>query len=122
MKPTKTMTYALACLKELAKQLGEFVQVAEIARNQGLPAAYCQKILLALSRAGLVESVKGRGFSLLKPVEQMTTLEVVNALYAAENPEEKDDHCEISRLINEILTARMNRAFAELSVAEAVKA
>ena len=84
MRMTKTITYGLACLKALAKRCGEFVQVAEIALEQDIPAAYCQKILLALARAGLVESVKGKGFTLLKPVEKISTLEVIRALSSEE--------------------------------------
>ena len=34
MKETKTLTYALTCLKELGNQLGDYVQVSDIARKQ----------------------------------------------------------------------------------------
>lgn len=118
MKTNKTVSYAVACLKELARQWGEFVQVMEIARNQAIPAAYCQKILLALSRSGIVESVKGKGFMLLKPMEEITTLEVVNALSSNDAVEEEEN--DTLRLINKVLATKLNRALAELSVAEIV--
>lgn len=122
MKTNKTVSYALACLKELARQWGEFVQVAEIARNQGIPAAYCQKILLALARVGIVESVKGRGFTLMKPVEMITTLEVVKALSANEFVQSAEEENYTMKLINEVLSSKLNSALAELSVAEVVNA
>ena len=80
MKTTKTMTYAMTCLRELANQFGDYVQVSDIARKHDLPAAYCQKILFSLSRAGIVESVKGQGFSLAKPVSELTPEAVTRAL------------------------------------------
>ncbi len=72
MKETKTMSYARTCIQELANQFGDFVQVSDIARKHDLPAAYCQKILLNLSRAGIVESVRGQGFTLTRPVADLS--------------------------------------------------
>ena len=85
MKDTKTMTYAITCLQELANQLGDYVRVSDIARKHDLPAAYCQKILLILSRAGIVGSVKGQGFTLIRPVEEISPGLVGQAL----SPERK---------------------------------
>ncbi len=86
MKETKTMTYALTCLQELATQFGDYVQVNDIARKHGLPAAYCQKILLNLSRAGIVESVKGQGFTLIRPAHEISPSLLSRALF----PERKE--------------------------------
>lgn len=80
MKAKKTMSYAMTCIAELANQLGDFVQVGEIARKHGLPAAYCQKILLTLSRAGIVESIRGQGFTLARPASDVTSETVGKAL------------------------------------------
>ncbi|OGR82182.1 MAG: hypothetical protein A2901_04315 [Elusimicrobia bacterium RIFCSPLOWO2_01_FULL_54_10] len=80
MKVTKTLSYAMTCIRELATQLGDFVQVADIARKHGLPAAYCQKVLLRLSRAGMVESIKGQGFTLARSVHQLTPEAVCKAI------------------------------------------
>ena len=122
MRLTRTISYALACLCELARHCGEYVQVCEIALAQEIPQAYCQKILLLLSRAGLVESIKGRGFTLVKPVESITTLEVVKALSIgeADDPSQAENYA--TRLIHEALSNRLNQALAEMSIAEVVKA
>jgi Rrf2 family protein len=117
MKTTKTVAYALACLQKLAEHAGEYVQACEIALAQEIPQAYCQKILLALSNAGIVESVKGRGFMLLKPFESITTLEVLQAL---ENPREEkpEDPGDRSQAIHEILSSHLAKLMAGLTIAE----
>ena len=121
MKPTKTIAYALACLKALARNPGAYLQVAEIAAAEVIPAAYCQKILLALARAGLVESLKGRGFTLHRPVESITTLEVVRALTVEDARDSDQDSGRSIRTISELLASRLSKMYAELSVAELVR-
>lgn len=119
MKTTKTLAYALACIQELAKGLGQFVQVSEIAAAQNIPAAYCQKVLLALSKAGIVMSVKGQGFSLMLNPESINTLRVVRALN--ENTAGDGENSAI-RGLTDTLTAKVNNALANLTVAEVIVA
>lgn len=120
MKTTKSVGYAIGCLHELAKRLGEFVQVAEIAQAQMIPQAYCQKVLLALSYRGLVESVKGRGFTLIVPIEMITTLQVIQALNAEgeRKGEERKLEQEASQQTQERVSARVNELLSRLTVAE----
>ena len=136
MKTTKTVAYALACIAELAKRMGEFVEVREVAQVQNIPAAYCQKILLALSRAGIVMSVKGQGFTLILPPEDLTTLRVLQALQETEkmdsrlrsprlrlseaggNDNSESDENGSIKTIGDTLAAKMNSALASLTVAE----
>lgn len=117
MKTTKTIGYAIACLHALAKRLGEFVQVSEIALTQNIPAAYCQKVLLLMSRAGLVESIKGRGFTLIRSFESISTLEVIRALNQGSDKKIAEEP-EIPQGTNDFLTDQVNRLLAKLSVAE----
>ena len=79
MRMNKTMTYALACLWELAQNPAGWILASNIAAKQGLPVAYCYKVLETLSRAGLVESGRGQGFRLSRPLEQINCLEFVTA-------------------------------------------
>lgn len=116
MKTTKSVAYALVCLEKLSQHLGEYLQVSEIAFSQAIPAAYCQKILLALARAGIVESRKGRGFMLLKPFERITALEVIQALDSGE--QESDLAADRSRKIHELLSACIQKLIAGLTVEE----
>lgn len=116
MKPTKTIAYALACIRELSKRMGEFVQVSEIAAAQNVPAAYCQKILLALSKAGIVLSVKGQGFCLLLQPESISTLRVLQALQ--ENSSNDYNENESIRMITHSLSTKLNSTLERLTVAE----
>lgn len=50
--------------RQLSREPGEYQSVDDIADKAGVPQAYCQKVLYRLSRAGLVRSVKGKGFVL----------------------------------------------------------
>lgn len=79
MRMNRTMMYALACLWELARTPSDWVLAARIATQRGLPAAYCYKVLEALAKAGLVESARGQGFRLVRPLEQISCLEFIKA-------------------------------------------
>ena len=76
----QTMGYAIRCLMELAKRDGKYVEVREVARAQGIPECYCQKVLYALAKGGIVSSWKGRGFSLERPVGSINVVEVMEAV------------------------------------------
>ena len=76
----QTIVYAIRCLMELAKREGEYVEVREVARAQGIPECYCQKVLYALAKGGIVSSWKGRGFSLERPVSSINVVEVMEAV------------------------------------------
>ena len=79
MRMNRTMTYALACLWELAQTPAGWILASNIAAKQGLPVAYCYKVLETLSRAGLVESARGQGFRLTRPLDQISCLEFMEA-------------------------------------------
>ena len=57
---------------------------AKVAEFYDLPAAYLAKHLQALTRAGIVESTPGRagGFRLARPAEEITVLQIVDAVAA----------------------------------------
>ena len=118
MKTSKTMVYALTCLKELANQYGEFVQVSEIARKHDLPASYCQKILLTLSQTGIVESVKGRGFTLVKPAETITALQVLKALSGSGRRAGGGSGFYPADMIGRVLAERLDQTLSELRLSE----
>lgn len=66
---------------------GEAISTARLAAFYGLPAAYLNKQLQALSRAGILSSVSGPrgGFRLARDPESITLLDVVVAI---EGPDE----------------------------------
>lgn len=54
--------YGTRFLMSLARHRGEnLVQIADIARDQGISAKYLEQIALVLKKAGIVETVRGRG-------------------------------------------------------------
>ncbi|GGT20462.1 RrF2 family transcriptional regulator [Streptomyces purpureus] len=72
------------------------VTAARLAAYHELPAAYLNKQLQALSRAGIVSSVSGPkgGFRLARPLDRITLMDVVTAI---EGPEEAFRCTEIRR-------------------------
>lgn len=75
--------YGTRFLMSLARHWGEEpVQVADIAREQGISVKYLEQIALTLKKAGLIETVRGRrgGHRLAKDPEEITLDEVVAVL------------------------------------------
>jgi len=79
---SQTTEYALRAVVYLAQHADESWTTKQIAAATRVPAGYLSKVLQGLSRAGLISSQRGRhgGFQLAGDPEQMTVLEVVNAV------------------------------------------
>ena len=80
MRLNQKVRYGLECLFEMAATHNEYVDAERIAAARNVPTAYAQKILHALTQAGLVFSQKGAGYRLSRPLGDITALEVVQAL------------------------------------------
>jgi Rrf2 family protein len=83
MQITWTADYALRAVVHLAEHAGEgLVPAAVIARRESIPREYVAKVLRALSRAGIVSSLRGRGGGarLLREPRRLSVLEVVEAV------------------------------------------
>jgi Rrf2 family protein len=78
---SQTVEYALRAVVYLAREPSSRT-TEEIARVTRVPRAYLAKVLHSLSVAKLVRSQRGSGggISLLKTPEELTILEVVNAV------------------------------------------
>nr|WP_222851144.1 Rrf2 family transcriptional regulator [Phytoactinopolyspora mesophila] len=74
------------CLNLSWVESGEAVPTARLAEFYGLPAAYLNKQLQALARAGILSSTTGPrgGFRLARSPEKVTLLDVVTAIEGAE--------------------------------------
>ncbi len=76
--------YGLVALLELAAihGNGRRLQVAEIARRQGIPERYLEQMLTSLRRGGLLESCRGPGggYRLARPPAEIHLDEVVACL------------------------------------------
>jgi Rrf2 family protein len=79
---SQTVEYALRAAVYLATKEGGPATTEEVAERTRVPAAYLAKIFQGLARSGIVRSQRGvgGGVSLAKPADELTILEVVNAV------------------------------------------
>ncbi|MCW5823699.1 MAG: Rrf2 family transcriptional regulator [Cyanobacteria bacterium TGS_CYA1] len=79
---SQTAEYALRAITFMSMHSDRPFSVIEIAEKTQIPQAYLAKVLQSVSRAGLVKSKRGLngGFMLSIPPEQMTILDVINAV------------------------------------------
>lgn len=83
MQITRRADYAVRTMIEVAKaEEGTTALTHEVAARQEIPAPFLAKIVLALSRGGLLRSYRGSGggIALAKPADQITLLQVVEAV------------------------------------------
>ena len=103
MKVTLKVRYGLECLFELAKQPHEYLDAERIATRRGIPVAYAQKVLQSLAHAGLIYSLKGMGYRIARPLQDITALEVMDALTADETRHMAGVEAVLERRINDTL-------------------
>ncbi len=79
---SQTAEYALRSVVCLASYPQAALTTEKIAKVTKVPGSYLSKVLQALGRAGIVRSQRGLhgGFSLAKPAEELSLLEVINAV------------------------------------------
>ena len=79
---SQTAEYALRAVVCLAAREERSLKTQDLAAATKVPAGYLSKVLQALGRADLVRSQRGLygGFRLSKPADEITVMEVVNAV------------------------------------------
>jgi len=79
---SQTVEYALRAVIQLAYNQPRLCSTSEIAERTKVPQAYLSKVLQSLVKCGIVHSQRGvgGGMTLLVPAEQLTLLDVVNAV------------------------------------------
>src|SRR6516165_4767697 len=92
---SQTAEYALRAVVALGSQRGGPMTTQDIASRTRVPAGYLSKVLQALGRAGLVEGQRGLGggFALARPMQEMTVLDVINAV----DPLQRIERCPLGR-------------------------
>jgi Rrf2 family cysteine metabolism transcriptional repressor len=83
MRVSSKAHYGLRMMTEFAKAYGHGPRsIAEVARVEHLPVAYLEQLAAQLRRGGLVESTRGvhGGYSLMRPPEQISVLDVVTVV------------------------------------------
>ena len=126
---SQTSEYALRAVVSLAARPGVSLTVHQIAEITRVPIGYLSKVLQALRRAGLVRSQRGLrgGFVLERRPEELTLLEVVNAVDPFKRintcplglPSHGERLCTLHHRLDESL-AHAERALAESTIAEMV--
>lgn len=120
MKMNRTLAYGLACLHYLGQNnSGAWNQVGQISKFQGLPAAYCNKVLQALVHAGFVESQKGKGYRLTKELDDISVWELMESFTFNGAP--KADRKQISIKLYETLREEVNHWLVGLSVQDIIE-
>ena len=79
---SQTAEYALRAIAHLGEKAPSASTTQQIAQATRVPPAYLSKVLQALIRAGIVRSQRGigGGISLARDPEEITILDVVNAV------------------------------------------
>ena len=122
-----TAEYALRAIVALAQGNGDAMVTRRIAEITKVPPGYLSKVLQILGRRGLVRSRRGLGggFVLAKRPDEMTVLDVVNAVDPIKRieccPLDLKAHCDNLCSLHQRLdaaTALIERAFAETTVAD----
>jgi len=79
---TSKSRYAVVALAELSRTGSDPVPIAQVAERRGIPVQFLEQLFSTLRRAGVLTSHRGAkgGYTLARPPEKITVLEVVQAL------------------------------------------
>jgi Rrf2 family cysteine metabolism transcriptional repressor len=79
---TSKSRYAVVAMAELARSGDRPVPIAAVAERRGMPVQFLVQLFSTLRRSGLLESYRGTkgGYALARPPDEITVLEVVQAL------------------------------------------
>jgi Rrf2 family transcriptional regulator, nitric oxide-sensitive transcriptional repressor len=124
---SKTAQYALCAITCLANQEGTRLTTAQIADATRTPFAYLARVMMRLSRVGLVSSERGPngGFTLDRDPAKLTLLEIINAVDTIRRFEEcplglpthANGLCRLHRRLDQ-LAQMLEQFFADTTVAQ----
>jgi Rrf2 family protein len=129
MRLTKTSAHAALALAFLATRSDDsLTQARQVAEHLGIPTDSALKILQALTRHRLIQSQLGRsgGYRLRKPAEDITLLQVVEAIdgvISAEMPFDRvqndaHDSVDVLRSMCEQATVTLRNQLSQYTVAD----
>jgi len=89
---TSKSRYAVVALAELARSGDTPVPIGQIAERRGMPVQFLEQLFSTLRRAGILTSHRGAkgGYTLARSPEEITVLEVVQALDGVVGEEGKE--------------------------------
>ena len=79
---TSKSRYAVVALAELARSGDRPVPIGQVAERRDMPVQFLEQLFSTLRRDGLLNSQRGvrGGYTLARPAEEITVLDVVQAL------------------------------------------
>lgn len=79
---TSKSRYAVVAMAELARAGSRPIPIAQVAERRAIPVQFLEQLFATLRRDGLLLSQRGvkGGYTLARPPEEITVLEVVQAL------------------------------------------
>jgi Rrf2 family transcriptional regulator, cysteine metabolism repressor len=79
---TSKSRYAVVAMAELALAGDTPTPIAQVAERRGMPVQFLEQLFTTLRRDGLLHSQRGvkGGYTLARPAEEITVIEVVQAL------------------------------------------
>ncbi len=82
MQITRRADYAVRTMIEVARGRSSPVLTHEVAERQEIPMAFLAKIVVVLTKGGLLRSFRGSGggITLARPADQITLLQVVETV------------------------------------------
>lgn len=123
---SQTAEYALRAVVCLGSQPHDPMTTQQIAEMTRVPAGYLAKVLQLMGRVDLVKSQRGLhgGFTLTRPPEEMTVLEVINAVDPVQRirkcPLGLESHgpnlCPLHKRLDDAM-AMIETAFADTTIA-----
>jgi Rrf2 family cysteine metabolism transcriptional repressor len=89
---TSKSRYAVVALAELARSGPRPVPIGQVAERRRIPVQFLEQLFAILRRAGILVSRRGAkgGYTLARPAEEITVLEVVQALDGVVGEEGKE--------------------------------
>ena len=131
MKISRSTGYALLAMGYIAKNKEKNITLSsEISEAYDIPLAYLLKIMLQLARANILKSKRGPrgGFSLVKPSNKITMLEIIEAIEGPmsgmalfdETPDKK--YCNKANTANEKAINQAKAVYEKTMLSDLMKA
>lgn len=119
MKINKTLAYALSCLKYIDSYgKNKWVEINDICSFYKLPNAYCNKVMQTLVHNNIIESRKGKGFRLMKNLDDVNVVELMEMFTYNGAPEVDDKN--ISVILYKNLRESVDKWLIGLSVKDII--
>jgi Rrf2 family protein len=118
---TTKSAYAVRALAELARRATGPVPIGDIAARRNIPPQFLESLFSTMRRGGILRSQRGvkGGYSLARPAEEITVLEVVELLEGDIGAGAADSGAIWTELVDDVRTRLGGLSIAEVAQREA---